>query len=194
MSWIRTWSSTPTGIRHKFLVHYTEYNIYCGFINHTFVYHIFNHFNSFSSILTYSIQFSSNLPTLYNVEKIVWPTVYAIFSVLLRNLLRINHYQKDQSWRHSPAAHELLWRPAWKKAIKSLSQRTKNHNHYDAYASRLNKLTRLGHDISRTILNSFETLRTAKLRPLLKHVQLVDNLSDQAQRSTKYNLRAKNLD
>jgi hypothetical protein len=29
------------------------------------------------------IHFSSNLPTLYNVEKIVWPTVYAVFCVVV---------------------------------------------------------------------------------------------------------------
>jgi hypothetical protein len=28
------------------------------------------------------ILFSSNLPTLYNVKKIVWPIVYAVFSVV----------------------------------------------------------------------------------------------------------------
>jgi hypothetical protein len=33
-------------------------------------------------LYSFFIHCSSNLPTLYNVEKIVWPTVYAVFSVV----------------------------------------------------------------------------------------------------------------
>jgi hypothetical protein len=53
---------------------------------HTFVYHIFIHFNIFSSILTNFIHFSFIVHPIYlhsyNVKKIVWPTVYAVFSVV----------------------------------------------------------------------------------------------------------------
>jgi hypothetical protein len=34
------------------------------------------------------IPFSSNLPTLYNVEKIVWPTIYAVFCVVPSSLAK----------------------------------------------------------------------------------------------------------
>jgi hypothetical protein len=69
--------------------YYTEYNIYCGFINTMGLYirlsyfhpfqQSFIHFDKFHSFF---IHYSSKLPTLNNVEKIVWPTVYAVFGVV----------------------------------------------------------------------------------------------------------------
>jgi hypothetical protein len=66
----------------------TENNIYCGFINTVGSYIHLSHFHLFQPFFIhidiffpFSINFSSNLHTLYNVEKIVWPTVYAVFGV-----------------------------------------------------------------------------------------------------------------
>jgi hypothetical protein len=67
-------ATLPSSVEDVLRIFYTAY---------TFVYHIFIHFNNFSSTLTKFIHSSFNLPTLYNVEKIVWPTVYVVFSVLV---------------------------------------------------------------------------------------------------------------
>jgi hypothetical protein len=50
----------------------------------------------FFSLFTNFIHFSSNLPTLYNVEKIVQPTVYAVFSVVR---LAVDDYLVWRKWR-----------------------------------------------------------------------------------------------
>jgi hypothetical protein len=67
---------------------YTEYIIYCQFAHSSITFSsistVFIHIDIFS----FFIPFSSNLPTLYNVEKIVWPTVYAVFSVVSLTLSR----------------------------------------------------------------------------------------------------------
>jgi hypothetical protein len=70
--------------------YYTEYSIYCGFINtvglcirlsyfHPFQ-QFFIHFDKF---YPFFIHYSSNLPILNNVEKIVWPTIYAVLGVVI---------------------------------------------------------------------------------------------------------------
>jgi hypothetical protein len=54
---------------------------YCGRY-HSSKYHIFIHLNKFSSIPTKFHPFSSILPTLFNVEKLVRPTLYGDFGVV----------------------------------------------------------------------------------------------------------------
>jgi hypothetical protein len=68
--------------------HYTEYSIYYGFINIMGLYIRLSYFHPFQQFFIqidnfypFFIHCSSNLPTLYNVKEIVWPTVYAVFSV-----------------------------------------------------------------------------------------------------------------
>ena len=56
------------GILLRFPLHWIQHILWA----HTFVYHIFIHFNSFHphwQIFPFFIHSSSNLPTLYNVEK-----------------------------------------------------------------------------------------------------------------------------
>jgi hypothetical protein len=69
--------------------YYTEYSIYCGFINTMGLYIHLSYFHPFQQFFIYIdkfypffIHYSSNLLTLNNVEKIVWPTVYAILGVV----------------------------------------------------------------------------------------------------------------
>jgi hypothetical protein len=71
------------------LDNYTEYSIYCGFINTVGLYIRLSYFHPFQQFFIhidkfypFFIHYSSNLPTLNNVEKIEWPTVYAILGVL----------------------------------------------------------------------------------------------------------------
>jgi hypothetical protein len=68
--------------------HYTEYSIYCGFINTMGLYIRLSYFHPFQQFFIHIDKFypffihsSSNLPILNNVEKIVWPTVYAVLGV-----------------------------------------------------------------------------------------------------------------
>jgi hypothetical protein len=71
-------------------IHYTEYSIYCGFINTVGLYIRLSYFHPFQQFFIhfdkfypFFIHYSSKLPTLNNVEKIVWPTVYAILGVVV---------------------------------------------------------------------------------------------------------------
>jgi hypothetical protein len=66
-----------------------EHSIYCGIINSVGSYIHLTLFHPFQQVFIYIdnffpflINLSSNLSTLYNVEKIVWPTVYAVFSIV----------------------------------------------------------------------------------------------------------------
>jgi hypothetical protein len=68
----------------------TEYNIYCGFINTVGLYIRLSYFHPFQQFFIhidifypFFIHYSSNLPTLNNVEKIVWPTVYVVLGVVV---------------------------------------------------------------------------------------------------------------
>jgi hypothetical protein len=70
-------------------VHYIEYSIYCGFINTVGLYIRQSYFHPFQRFFIhidefypFFIHYSSNLPILNNVEKIVWPTVYVVLGVL----------------------------------------------------------------------------------------------------------------
>jgi hypothetical protein len=72
------------------MIYYTEYNIYCGFINTMGLYIRLSYFHPFQQFFIHIDKFypffihcSSNLPTLNNVEKIVWPTVYAVLGVVV---------------------------------------------------------------------------------------------------------------
>jgi hypothetical protein len=68
---------------------YTEHNIYCGIINtvgsyiHLTFFHPFQQvFIHIDNYFLFFINLSSNLSTLYNVKKIVWPIIYAVFNVV----------------------------------------------------------------------------------------------------------------
>jgi hypothetical protein len=84
-------------------LHYIEYIIYCGFINTVDLYIHLSYFHPFQQFFIqidkfhpFFIHYSSNLPTLYNVEEIVWPTVYVVFIVVTKAIYALWLEEKSQ--------------------------------------------------------------------------------------------------
>jgi hypothetical protein len=81
-------AKSSVGYGNDKYVNYTKYSMYCGFINIVGLYIRLSYFHPFQQFFIhidkfypFFIHYSSNLPTLNNVEKIVWPTVYAVLGV-----------------------------------------------------------------------------------------------------------------
>jgi hypothetical protein len=115
--WYSHWCQDPSFLLY-WIQHILWVHQYCGFIHSSIIFSSISiNFHPYWQILSIFIYCSSNLPILYNVEEIVWPTVYTVFSVVHTKQMWLRN-ECDWEANTIQNGEELQFIPLWGDAMK----------------------------------------------------------------------------